>query len=84
MQGTANSVDGARAAAKKAGITTRDVNDLYNKYGKTIQGRAICGLLGTTPEALRDDADMIVGGVQAPVKRPQNGAQSNTRFPRLK
>ena len=81
---TPNSLDGARATAQKLGITSQAVNDLYNKYGKTMQGRAICGLLGTTPEALKADADMIVGGGQTPIKRPQNASQSGTRFPRLK
>lgn len=84
MQGTPNSLDGARATAQKIGITQQTVNDIYNRFGKTMQGRAICGLLGTTPEALKADADMIVGGGQTPVKRPQNAAQSGTRFPRLK
>lgn len=84
MQGTPNSLDGARATAQKIGITPQTVNDIYNRFGKTIQGRAICGLLGTTPEALKADADMIVGGGQTSVKRHQNAAQSGTRFPRLK
>lgn len=26
-----------------------DGEDIYRKYGNTIQGRAVCGLLGTTP-----------------------------------
>lgn len=81
---TPNSLDGARSTAQKLGITSQAVNEIYNKYGKTMQGRAICSLLGTTPEALKADADMIVGGGQATVKRPQNTAQSGTRFPRLK
>lgn len=84
IQGTANSLDGAKATAQKLGLTPNVVNEIYNKYGNTMQGRAICGLLGTTPEALKADADMIVGGWQAPVKRPQNGAQRQSKFPRLK
>lgn len=84
IKGTANSLDGARATAQKFGITSQAVNEIYNRYGNTVQGRALCGLLGTTPEALKADADMIVGGGQASVKRPQNAAQSGARFPRLK
>lgn len=84
IRGTANSLDGARATAQKFGITSQAVNEIYNKYGNTMQGRALCSLLGTTPEALKADADMIVGGGQAPIKRPQNAAKSGTRFPRLK
>lgn len=84
IQGTPNSLDGARATAQKIGITSQTVNELYNKYGKTMQGRAICGLLGTTPEALKADADMIVGGGQEGFKPPKKGAQNSTRFPRLK
>lgn len=84
IRGTPNSLDGARATAQKMGITSQAVNELYNKYGKTMQGRAICGLLGTTPEALKADADMIVGGGQTPVKLPHSAKQSGSRFPRLK
>lgn len=81
---TPNSLDGARATAQKLGITSQAVNDIYNKYGNTMQGRALCGLLGTTPEALKADADMIVGGGQSAFKPPQSAKQIGTRFPRLK
>lgn len=81
---TPNSLDGARATAQKLGITSQAVNDIYRKYGNTMQGRALCSLLGTTPEALKEDADMIVGDGQNLAKRPQNTRQGTTRFPRLK
>lgn len=84
IKGTANSLDGARTTAQKMGITSQAVNEFYNRYGKTMQGRAICGLLGTTPEALKADADMIVGSGQTSVKRPQNAVQMQSKFPRLK
>ena len=84
MQGTANSLDGARATAQKIGITPQAVNEIYRKYGSTIQGRALCGLLGTTPEALKADADMIVGGGETPVTPAPNGKRGMTKFPRLK
>lgn len=84
IQGTANSLDGARAAAQKTGITPQAVNEIYRKYGNTMQGRAICGLLGTTPEALKADADMIVGGGKPSFPPPQNAKQGAVKFPRLK
>lgn len=84
ISGTPNSLSGARATAQKFGITSQAVNEIYSKYGNTMQGRIVCSILGTTPEALKADADMIVGGGQMPVKRPQSAAQSGTRFPRLK
>lgn len=84
IQGTANSLDGARATAQKFGITPQAVNEIYQKYGNTMQGRAICGLLGTTPEALKADADMIVGGGKAAFMPPQNAKQGAAKFPRLK
>lgn len=81
---TPNSLDGARATAQKLGITSQAVNEIYTKYGNTIQGRALCGLLGTTPEALKADADMIVGGGQKPFQPTRNAQTCATKFPRLK
>lgn len=84
ISGTPNSLDGARATAQKFGITSQAVNEIYSKYGNTMQGRLVCSILGTTPEALKADADMIVGGGQSTFKPPQNAKQSGSRFPRLK
>lgn len=81
---TPNSLDGARATAQKLGITAQTINDIYSRYGNTMRGKAICGLLGTTPEALKADADMIVGSGQSAFKPAQKAKQSGTRFPRLK
>ena len=60
------------------------VEDIYRKYGSTMQGRAVCGLLGTTPEALKADAERMLGGSSAPFQPPQNARQGTSRFPRLK
>ena len=46
---------------------------------------ALCGLLGTTPEALRSDANKILGGAQNGSQTPQKGKTGgSTKFPRLK
>ena len=84
IRGTTNSLDGARATAQKIGITPQAVNEIYQKYGNTLQGRAVCGLLGTTPEALKADADMIVGGGKSTFSPPENARQGTAKFPRLK
>lgn len=81
---TTNSLDGARATAKKFGITPQAVNEIYQKYGGTMQGRAVCGLLGTTPEALKADADMILSAGSASARPAQKSKQSTSKFPRLK
>nr|DAN93068.1 MAG TPA: Thylakoid formation protein [Caudoviricetes sp.] len=50
-----------------------------------MQAKALCGLLGTTPEALRSDANKILGGVQNASQSPQKGKTGrSTKFPRLK
>lgn len=81
---TPNNLDGVSAAAKSMGITRQGIDSIFDKYGNTMQAKAICGLLGTTPEALKADADMIVGGGQEPFKPSQSPKQGGTRFPRLK
>lgn len=81
---TPNSLDGARITAQNLGITIQDINELYSKYGNTVRGRAICSMLGTTPEALRDDADMIVGGMVTPSKMSNASQNGQMKFPRLK
>nr|DAJ02078.1 MAG TPA: Thylakoid formation protein [Caudoviricetes sp.] len=50
-----------------------------------MQAKALCGLLGTTPEALRSDANKILGGAQNASQAPQKSkAGHSTKFPRLK
>lgn len=84
ISGTADSLDGVSAAARNLGISTQAVNDIFRKYGNTMQGRAVCGLLGTTPEALKADAEKILGGGQRPLQAPHSAPQSTPKFPRLK
>ena len=85
ISGTENSLTGVSAAARSLGINAQAVQEIYNKYGNTMQGRMVCQLLGTTPEALKADADRIVGGTgggwtpSAPANKP-----ASTKFPRLK
>lgn len=85
ISGTENSLNGVTAAARSLGLNSQMVQDIYTKYGTTMQGRMVCQLLGTTPEALKADADRIVGGTgggwapSAPAERP-----AQTKFPRLK
>lgn len=84
INGTADSLDGVSATAQKLGLNRQMVEDIYRKYGSTMQGRAVCGLLGTTPEALKADAERMLGGGSAPFQPPQNARQGTSRFPRLK
>ena len=83
ISGTADTLEGVQSTARRLGI---DPNiSLYARYGKTMQAKALCGLLGTTPEALRSDANKILGGAQNGSQAPQKGkAGGSTKFPRLK
>lgn len=82
MQGTPDTLEGVSAVARKVGINQNAINDIYQKYGNTMQARALCSFLGTTPEALKNDAEKIVGGSQTGPVTPT--PKSSTRFPRLK
>ena len=74
-----------RIAAEQLTIDPNIANSLYARYGKTMQAKALCGLLGTTPEALRSDANKILGGAQNGSQTPQKGKTGgSTKFPRLK
>lgn len=85
INGTADSLDGVSAAARNLGLNAQAVNDIYQRYGGTMQARAICSLLGTTPEALKEDADRIVGGGSPQMGPPtQSAPPASTKFPRLK
>lgn len=81
---TPNDINSISAAARNLGITQNAVNEIYNKYGKTMPGRAICGILGTTPEALKADADMIVSGSKQQSYTANTHQNSGCGFPRLK
>ncbi|MBD5148782.1 MAG: hypothetical protein HDT18_00035 [Oscillibacter sp.] len=67
--------------------TGADTSDATAAEGDILsgKGRMVCQLLGTTPEALKADAEKIVGGAgggwspSAPAAKP-----AQTKFPRLK
>lgn len=75
-----------QSTARRLGIDPNIANSLYARYGRTMQAKALCGLLGTTPEALRSDANKIIlGGAQNASQAPQKGkAGQSSKFPRLK
>ena len=89
LSGTPDSLEGAAAAAKKLGLDPQAVNEIYKRYGNTMQAKAICRMMGTTPEALKADADQILGSASAQQATARGISPSGTpgkskRFPRLK
>lgn len=82
ISGTENSLNGVSAAARSIGLDAQTINDIYSRYGGTMQARALCKMMGTTPEALKADADRIVGG-GFPTSKPA-ASRAHTKFPRLK
>lgn len=85
IKGTPDTLEGVQQAAQRLGIDARVVDSLYSRYGRTAQARALCGLLGTSPEALKADADKIISGAQNRAQTPQNAkAGASAKFPRLK
>ena len=85
ISGTADTLEGVQNTARKLGIDPGIANSLYSRYGRTMQAKALCGLLGTTPEALRSDANRILGGAQNSSQAAQSAkATGGKRFPRLK
>lgn len=81
IKGAPDTLDGVSSIARKVGIDRNAINNVYQKYGGTAQARALCSMLGTTPEALKKDAESIVGGAQT---SPANAQNASKRFPRLK
>lgn len=82
MRGTPDTLEGVSAVAKKAGIDRAAINSMFQRYGNTAQARMLCSMLGTTPEALKKDAERIVGGGGSSVA--SGSAGTSKRFPRLK
>ena len=83
ISGTADTLEGVQNTARRLGIDPGIADSLYSRYGRTM--KALCGLLGTTPEALRSDANKILGGAQDASQPPQKGKPGrSTKFPRLK
>jgi hypothetical protein len=83
IAGTQNNLDGVGATAKNMGLDASAVNQIYQRVGNTPQARMVCKLLGTTPEALKEDADRIVGG-HGVSGNSGSRQTAQTRFPRLK
>lgn len=83
MRETPDTLSGASSVAQQMGIDRAFINDMFNRYGNTMQAKAICSMFGTTPEALKKDAEKIVGGFASP-SVPSAQANNSTRFPRLK
>ena len=79
VQGTPDTLQGVSSVARNVGIDKKSINDIFNRFGNTAQAKMLCAILGTTPEALKHDAESIVGEDSRPAK--QTGKQ---RFPRLK
>lgn len=88
IQGTPDTLEGASAVLKRLGVDQAAINSVYQRYGNTMQARALCGMLGTTPEALKNDADKLVGGQAFPPASLPSGnpapAAKSPKFPRLK
>lgn len=85
ISGTADTLEGVQSTARRLGIDPGIADSLYSRYGRTMQAKALCGLLGTTPEALRSDANKILGGAQNASQPPQKGKMGHSaKFPRLK
>lgn len=81
---TPDSLDGVSAAARHLGLNRQALDSIYTRYGQTMQARALCGLLGTTPEALKADADRIIGGSGTAIQAGLKAKSGHSKFPRLK
>lgn len=81
--GAGNNLDSVAGAAQKIGLNANFIQQFYSKFADTPQAKMICGMLGTSPEALRDDAmRMVNGGNGIPsTGKPATGMK---KFPRLK
>lgn len=66
-----NDLKEAQKIARQIGLNSQIAQTIYDKYGKSVQARTICTMLGTTPEAIKADADKLLG-------------EEERRFPRLK
>lgn len=89
LNGVPDTLEGVSQAAARMGIDRNFIQGIYNRYGTTTQAKAICRMMGTTPEALRADAEKIVGGGVNPAPNTktvgvQNSGGITKKFPRLK
>ena len=81
ISGTADTLEGVQSTARRLGIDPNIANSLYARYGRTMQAKALCGLLGTTPEALRSDANKTLAAHRmAPshLRRGKRGVPPNS------
>lgn len=46
ISGTADTLEGVQSTARRLGIDPNIANSLYARYGRTMQAKALCGLLG--------------------------------------
>lgn len=69
-----NDLKGAQKIARELGLDSKLAQTIYDRYGNSMQARAVCRVLGTTPEALKEDADTLLAGER----------RDERRFPRLK
>lgn len=89
MNGVPDTLEGVSQAAARMGINRGFIEQIYGRYGTTSQAKAICRMMGTTPEALKADAEKIVGGGSSPAPNTrtagmQNSGGATKKFPRLK
>lgn len=84
ISGTENNLSGVSAAARNLGLNAQTVQDIYDKYGQTMQARWLCQMMGTTPEALKADADRIVGGSVGGHSAGLPAGPVQAKFPRLR
>lgn len=89
LQGAPDTLEGVAQVAKNVGLDGAMVNNLFNKYGDTPQAKAICRMLGTTPEAIKADADHILGsqptsGQSFGQTKKSSATGGTKKFPRLK
>ena len=82
ITGVPDTLEGVSQAATRLGINREFVQKVYSKYGNTPQARMICGMLGTTPEALKTDAERVVGS--SGMAQPATSGNTTKKFPRLK
>lgn len=83
IQGTGNDLESVKRKANEIGLNSGFVNSVYQKYAGTPQAKMICRILGTSPDAILDDALNIVGSSSGSV-RVQNSPKTTPKFPRLK
>ena len=79
ISGTVDTLEGVQSTARRLGIDPGIADSLYSRYGRTMQAKALCGLLGTTPEALRSDANKIYSAAHKTVHRPRKRAKRGTQ-----